>query len=219
MSTNIIRVLLVDDHPVVREGLRGMLRDVPGIQVVAEAGDGLEAVQAAASHHPDVVLMDIRMPNMDGLEATRLIKRKFPHITVVILTMFDSDAMIMEALRAGAGGYLLKDASQELLVHTIRAAHSGGTLIETSLLQSAVRELTHPIRAAEHEGPVPEAQVGELTAQERRVLRSLAGGSTNGEIASALHIGEDCVRGLITKLGVSDRTQAALKAARLGLMR
>ncbi len=120
-----IKVLLVDDHPVVREGLRTMLAKTPDIEVVAEASDGFEAIDKVSKYQPQVVLMDLRMPNLDGLEATRRIKSQLPSVSVIVLTIYDNDNYVMDAVRAGAGGYLLKDASEDLLIHTIRAVHSG----------------------------------------------------------------------------------------------
>ena len=133
-----IKVLLVDDHPVVREGLRTMLAATPDLEVVAEASDGLEAVEKANKHQPHVVLMDLRMPDLDGLEATRRIKSQLASIAVIVLTVYDNDACSVNAVRAGADGYLLKDVSRDLLVHTIRAVNSGGTLIKPSLFRQAI---------------------------------------------------------------------------------
>ena len=217
-----IKVLLVDDHPVVREGLRTMLNTAPDIEVVAEAGDGLEAIERTNEHCPHVVLMDLRMPNMDGLEATRRIKSQLPSTSVIVLTIYDNDAYVVDAVRAGAGGYLLKDASKDLLIHTIRAVNSGGTLIKTSLLREAMLSLSDAAGDHLKGKPGDAAVLDDLTARERDVLRLLIRGQSNKKIGEALFISEDTakkhVQTIMLKLGVSDRTQAAVKAVRTGLV-
>ena len=215
-----LKVLLADDHPVVRQGLRSLLSVAPDIEIVAEASDGLEAVDMVNEQQPDVVLMDIRMPNLDGLEATRRIKGQSPSVSVILLTMYDNDAYIVDAIKAGAGGYLLKDASRDLLVHTIRAVYSGGILIKTSLLRQAFSSLTtaKDIALKGKNGDPPE--MDGLTPRERDVLLLMVEGQSNKEIGQALAISEDTakkhVQAVISKLGVSDRTQAAVKAVRAG---
>ena len=217
-----IKVLLVDDHPVVREGLRTMLSTAPDIEVVAEAGDGLEAIERTNEHCPHVVLMDLRMPNMDGLEATRRIKSQLPSTSVIVLTIYDNDAYVVDAVRAGAGGYLLKDASKDLLIHTIRAVNSGGMLIKTDLLREAILSLSDAV-GDQLKGKSGDATaLQDLTARELDVLRLLIRGQTNKKIGEALFISEDTakkhVQTIMLKLGVSDRTQAAVKAVRAGLV-
>lgn len=215
-----IKVLVVDDHPLAREGLRTILATAPDIEVVAEASDGLEAVDKASEHQPHIVLMDVRMPNLDGLEATRRIKSRLPSASVIVLTAYDNDAYVVDAVRAGAGGYLLKDASKDLIIHTIRAVNSGGMLIKTSLLREAIANLTDGSTAHQNEKLASPA-LGKLTSREYEVLRLVSQGRSNKQIGQALSISEDTVKkhvqAIILKLGVSDRTQAAVKAVQAGL--
>ncbi|MCD6300037.1 MAG: response regulator transcription factor [Dehalococcoidales bacterium] len=217
-----IKVLLLDDHPVVREGLNVMLVTAPDIEVVAEAGDGFEAVDKANKHQPDVVLMDLRMPNLDGLEATRRIKKQLPSTVVIVLTVYDNDAYVMDAVKAGAGGYLLKDASKDLLINTIRAVNSGGMLVKTSLLREAFRDLPETSDIQPLEKATSIMTPSELTSREHDVLQLLTQGRSNKEIGRALCISEDTakkhVQTIMLKLRVSDRTQAAVKAVRNGLV-
>lgn len=217
-----IKVLLVDDHPLAREGLRTMLGTAPDIEVVGEASDGLEAVDIANEHQPHIVMMDLRMPNLDGIEATRRIKSRLPSTSVIMLTAYDNDAYVVDAVRAGAGGYLLKDASKDLLIHTIRAVNSGGMLIKSSLLREAI--LSAAQVTDNHAKGKPEATttLDELTPRERDVLQLIIQGRSNKEIGKELSISEDTakkhVQTIMLKLGVSDRTQAAVKAVRTGLL-
>jgi len=217
-----IKVLLADDHPVVREGLQTMLATTPDIEVVAEASDGLDAIEKANEHQPDVVLMDIRMPNLDGLEATRRIKSQLTSTSVIILTVYDNDAYIVDAVRAGASGYLLKDASKDLIVHTIRAVNSGGTLIKTSLLRQVILGTAGVPSDQSKEKHIDALVPNGLTPRERDVLRLVIEGQSNKEIGRSLSISEDTakkhVQTILSKLGVSDRTQAAVKAVRAGLV-
>lgn len=217
-----VKVVLVDDHPVVREGLRTILSTTPDIEVVAEAGDGLEALEKVKEYRPQVVLMDLRMPNLNGIEATRRIKSQLPSTSVIVLTIYDNDAYVVDAVRAGAGGYLLKDASKELLIHTIRAVNSGGMLIKTSLLREAMLSLSDAAGDRLKEKPGDSTALDELTPREREVLRLVIRGRSNKEIGQALIISEDTakkhVQTIMLKLGVSDRTQAAVKAVRAGLV-
>ena len=217
-----INVLLADDHLMVRQGLRPMLATAPDIEVVAEAGDGLEAIEKAKEHRPHVVLMDLRMPNLDGLTATRRIKSKFASTSVIVVTIYDNDAYVVDAIRAGASGYLLKDASKDLLLHTIRAVNSGGMLIKTSLLRKAMLGLAD-VSGGQSIGKYVRSRARNgLTAREHAVLHLVIQGQTNKEIGRTLNISEDTakkhVQTILLKLGVSDRTQAAVKAVRAGLV-
>jgi len=218
MSEEPIKVMIVDDHPLAREGLRTMLSQDPGLELVAEAGDGREAVEKALQCRPHVILMDIRMRGMDGIEATRHIRERCPDTAVIMLTIYDDEGLVLDAVAAGARGYLLKDASRDLLCHTIRAVHDGGLLIKASLLKEAMlRRLVDP--HGRREGGLE--MVEDLTRRERMVLELLVEGKTNKEIGDALSITEETakkhVQNIIAKLGAVDRTQAAVKAIRAGL--
>ncbi|GAA5151715.1 response regulator transcription factor [Amycolatopsis dongchuanensis] len=204
-----ISVLLVDDHPVVREGLRGMLEAEPDLTVVGEAGSGDEAVAVNLARAPDVVLMDLRMPGLDGVGATRRILADTPDRRVVVLTTYETDADILRAVEAGAAGYLLKDASRAELAGAIRAAARGETVLAPSVAGKLVARVRNP-------APPP------LSARETEVLRLVARGHTNAEIGRALHIGEATVKThllrVFGKLGVSDRTAAVTTAMARGLL-
>lgn len=213
-----IRVLLVDDQRLMREGLRTLLELEPGVEVVGEAGNGEEALTAYERLRPDVVLMDVRMPVMDGVEATRRLVGHFPGARVIILTTFDDDEYVFEGLRGGALGYLLKDVSVHDLVEAIRTVMAGGVLIEPSVARKVVAELAR-LRPT----PSPPSRLPEpLSEREREVLRLLAEGLTNREIAERLYLAEGTVKNYVTnilnKIGARDRTQAALRARELGLL-
>ena len=218
-----IRALIVDDYPVVREGLRTMLSTDRTVQIVGEASDGAEAVAMVAEKKPDVVLMDIRMPNMDGVEATRQIKDKYPSTAVIVLTMYDSDAYVIDAVRAGASGYLLKDASRELLLHTIRTVSSGTTLIRTDLLFEAISSLIHPKQAFQETEVSTIQALEELTPREREVLQLVTEGHTNKEIGKELGITEDTVKkhmqSILAKLDTTNRACALAKVTRAGFIK
>lgn len=211
-----IRVLLVDDQALFREGLRTLLSVEPSVFVVGEARDGAEALELVEQTHPAVVLMDLRMPGMDGVSATRRIRARFPRSQVLVLTTFDDDASIFEAVRAGAVGYLLKDASTSTLVEAIQAAKRGDSVLQPSV----ARRLMHEFSRLSALAPTP-AQQSSLSERELEVLRLLARGASNKEIASALQLVEGTVKNHVTrileKLEVADRTQAALKARETGL--
>jgi DNA-binding NarL/FixJ family response regulator len=219
-----IRVLIVDDHPVVLEGLRTMLSTDRNIEVVGEAGDGAEAVAMVEDKEPNVVLMDIRMPNMDGVQATRRIKHQSPSTAVIVLTMYDTDAYVVDAVRAGASGYLLKDATREMVVDTIRAVNSGATLIKTSLLTEAISSLVQSQKGRQPvEAGSPQEGMEQLTAREREVLKLAAVGYGNKDIAKELNITQDTVKkhmqSIMGKLHASSRIHAAIQATRAGIIK
>lgn len=214
-----IRILLVDDQPLFREGLRTLLSLAADLEVVGEAGDGEEAVRQVAQLAPDVILMDLKMPILDGVEATRRLQAQHPECRVIILTTFDDDEYVFEGLRAGAVGYMLKDTPSENLTEAIRAAARGESFLQPSVAAKVVAEFTRLASAA----PRSIIELVEpLSERELEVLRKLAAGATNREIAGALVIAEGTVKNHVTnilgKLGVRDRTQAALKARDLGLI-
>jgi DNA-binding NarL/FixJ family response regulator len=204
-----IRVLVVDNHPVVRSGLRGMIGDEPDLEIIGEASSGEEAVAIAGLTNPDVVLMDLRMPGMDGAVATRLITTRQPNVRVLILTMYDNDTDIVPAVEAGAAGYLLKDAAREEVTDAIRAAMRGETVLAPPVAAKLVRHVRAPGAAA-------------LSAREIEVLSHVATGSTNADIAARLVISEATVKThlvrIYTKLGVGDRTAAVTLAMQRGLL-
>jgi two-component system, NarL family, response regulator LiaR len=209
-----IRVLIADDHAVVRQGLRTFLELQHDIEVVADACDGDEAVAAARDGRPDVVLMDLVMPGVDGIEATRRILHERPATRVIALTSFLDDDKVLPAVRAGAAGYLLKDVEPDELVRAIHTVNAGEALLHPAVTARVMRELTEsePAAAAEPDGG--------LTAREREVLALVARGLPNKLIARELGIAEKTVKthvsSILAKLGVSDRTQAALLAVRRG---
>jgi NarL family two-component system response regulator LiaR len=205
-----IRVLIADDHAVVRQGLRTFLELQDDIEVVGDAGDGEEAVDAALEGRPDVVLMDLVMPGLDGIEATRRILRERPATRVIALTSFLDDDKVLPAVRAGAAGYLLKDVEPDELVRAIHTVNDGDALLHPAVSARLLRELA---------GDEPEADAG-LTVREREVLALLARGLPNKLIARELGIAEKTVKAhvssILAKLNVTDRTQAALLAVRRG---
>jgi DNA-binding NarL/FixJ family response regulator len=215
-----IRVLLVDDQALFREGLETLLSVHKDIQVVGQASNGQKAVEVAAQVHPDVVLMDVRMPILDGVGATRLLKQALPKCRVIVLTTFDDDEYVFDALRAGAVGYLLKDVASARLVEAIRATARGESILEPSVAAKLIAEFTRV------SSMVPLAQMEQLveplSERELEILAWIARGYSNKEIASQLFIAEGTVKNHVThvlgKLGVRDRTQAALKARELDLL-
>ena len=215
------RILVVDDHPVVREGLCSMLKGDPQLEIVGTADSGEAALQMVNQLEPDLVLMDILMPGMSGIELTRQIKTERPATVVILLTMYDSNMYVVEGLRAGASGYLVKDTSPEFLRDAIDTALKGGTIVKSGLLHQAIKGILRGSKRSA--GDQAESSVEErFTPRELAVLRLVAEGSTNRQIARNLSLAEITVKkhvqSIISKLGVSDRTQAAITAARLGLV-
>jgi DNA-binding NarL/FixJ family response regulator len=210
-----IRVLIVDDHPLFRDGLRGLLESVEGLSVVGEAGGGEDAVELAASLRPDVVLMDLQMPGTNGIEATRRITAAHGQIRVLVLTMFEDDDAVFAALRAGARGYLLKDATQEETLRSIRAVAQGGAVFGAAAAERVLGAFTTGPAARPPE-PFPE-----LTAREREILTLIARGRTSAQIARELGLATKTVlhhvRSTCDRLGVPGPAQAALLARDAGL--
>jgi len=217
--TERIRILLVDDQTMFREGLRTLLTVQADFEIVGEASNGEEAVSQAAKLHPQIVLMDLRMPVLDGAAATQRLRQAHPECRVIILTTFDDDEYVFDGLRAGAVGYLLKDAPSEKLYEAIRAAARGESFLQPSVAAKVLAEFTRLVAMNPSQ---PAALPDPLSEREMEVLRLLARGASNREIAQALVIAEGTVKnhvtGILNKLGVSDRTQAALKARELNLV-
>ncbi len=208
-----VRVLIVDDHAIVRKGIRALLSEAGGFEVVGEADNGQAAVLAAQETQPDVVLMDLLMPGMDGIEATRRITSRQPKARILVLTSFAADNKVFPAIKAGALGYLLKDSSPDELVRAIRQVQRGEPSLHPTIARKLLQEIARP---AERE-PAPEA----LTARELEVLQLIAQGLSNQEIADRISVSESTVRAhvsrILGKLHLASRTQAALYAVREGL--
>lgn len=211
-----VRILLVDDQALFREALATLLATHDGIDVVGEAGNGDEALTQVAAIAPDVVLMDLRMPVLDGVSATRRLRGEHPGVQVIALTTFDDDEDVFAALRAGAVGYLLKDVSSARLIEAVLAAARGESVLQPSVAAKVVA------RFAQLSEPAPRALAVPLSEREQDVLRLLADGRSNREIAAKLFLAEGTVKNHVTnvlgKLGARDRTQAALRARDLGLL-
>ncbi|MFG2644626.1 response regulator [Streptomyces sp. NPDC048370] len=218
-----IRVVVADDQELVRSGFSMILDVQPDIEVVAEAGDGAEAVEAVRRHSPDVALLDIRMPRLDGIEACRAISAE-SGCRSVMLTTFDSDAYVYEALHAGASGFLLKDVRRDDLVHAVRVVARGDSLLAPSVARRLVEEYTRPARreAAVRSDPRPDPRLDALTARERETLLLLARGLSNAEIAAELVVSDHTVKthvgNVLAKLGLRDRIQAVICAYESGLV-
>lgn len=227
-----IRILIVDDQRLLREGFRKLIEMEADFAVVGMAGDGEEALAeasrlAAEQNAPDVVLMDVRMPRMDGIAATYAFKKRWPESRIVILTTFDDRELIQAGLQAGALSYVLKDITAEQLATTIRAAAQGQVLLHPDVANKVIASFSPPSPDPAVSAPVPFPSIGmsdlaQLTAREREILILLARGASNREISEALYITGGTVKNhlsnILGKLGVRDRTQAALKARELGLM-
>jgi DNA-binding NarL/FixJ family response regulator len=217
--SDVVRVVLADDQEMVRAGLRMLIDFQPDLEVVGEAADGLEAVEVVSRTRPDVVLMDVRMPRCDGLEAARRVLAADATVGLVILTTFDEDASLAEALAAGVSGFLLKTAPPEQLLHAVRTVAAGNGLLDPAV--------TRRVIAASARSPRPDARavaaLETLTARETEVLRLVAEGLTNAEIAGRLYLGEATVKTylsrMLTKLDLRDRVQAVAFAFRSGLVR
>jgi two-component system, NarL family, response regulator LiaR len=212
-SKKAIRLLIADDHTIVRKGLKVLLATEPDMQVVGEAENGVEAVEKAESLKPDVVLMDLVMPEMDGIEATRKITTQHPGTRVLVLTSFAADDKVFPAVKAGALGYLLKDSSPDQLLEAIRQVYRGEPSLEPSIARKVLQELSSPGQGKPTTDP--------LTEREMDVLRHIAQGMSNKEIAAALFVAEWTVRShvsnILSKLQLASRTQAALYALRSGI--
>jgi len=208
-----IQVVLADDHAVVRKGIREFLEEAPDIEVVGEAADGEAVKELIRQHHPNVVILDLRMPKATGIEVTRWIRRFFPEMGVLILSAYDDDPFVMAALEAGANGYVLKTASPEELIAAVRAVHRGQSALDATIAQKLLRRLT---------GRSSTVVVEPLTPREREVLQLVAQGLTNRAIGRRLGISDRTVQGhlanIYEKLQVNSRTEAVTKALQLGFI-
>ena len=219
------RLVLADDHDLVREGIRAVLEGEPDLVVVGEASNGKEAVEVCRKVRPDLVLMDVRMPEMDGLAATRAIKEELPQTSVVMVTMHESPDYLLEAIKAGAAGYILKDAAGERLVEAVRRTLEGDAPLSEGLAMQLLQRLASEDGQRAQQQPeakrTPPPMPEELTPRETEVLKLLAQGRTNPQIARTVLASVSTVKihvqNIIAKLGVSDRTQAAVRAIELGL--
>lgn len=215
-----IRILLVDDQSIVREGIRSMLSPEPDMMVVGEAQDGNAALRAVIELVPDVVLMDVRMPGMDGLTALERLKQISPRTSVIMVTLYDDPDYLMRAVSAGAAGYILKDANREDLIRAVRVTADGGAIVDPSMLPQLLGKMSAMM--AEPTPEIARMRLAELTERELEVLRLVAEGHTNQEIAAVLIISPTTVKthvqNILQKLDVSDRTQAAVYAVRCGLI-
>lgn len=220
-DTKKIRILLVDDQNLFREGLRIILSVQPDIEVVGEAANGQQALEQVAALQPDLVLMDLRMPVLDGVAATKRLRQTHPQSRIIVLTTFDDDEFVFEGLRAGAVGYLLKDVQSEKLLEAIRAASRGESFLQPSIAAKLVAEFTR-LSATPAPPPTIANLIEPLSERELEILGQVATGASNKEIAMALFITEGTVKNHLTnilgKLEVRDRTQAVLKAKELGLL-
>ncbi|GMV34108.1 MAG: DNA-binding response regulator [Chloroflexota bacterium] len=210
-----MKILLCDDQAVIRDGLEMLLTLEKDFQVVGSAQDGQEAVELAAKKQPDLILMDLKMPGMNGIEATREIRKKFPAIKILVLTTYDEDEWVFDAIRAGASGYLLKDTPRQKIIEAIRGTVEGKSFLDPAVAGKLMTQV------ASNQTQPASILTDKLTERELDVLRLLAKGMTNTDIAGTLHLSEGTVRNhvsaILEKLGVSDRTQAAVIAIQHGL--
>jgi DNA-binding NarL/FixJ family response regulator len=217
MTAPLVRVLIVDDDDLMRAGLRGVLSSDASIEVVGEASDGRDAVYRTRLLHPDIVLMDVRMPDLDGISATRELLDAFPEVRVVIVTTFEQDDYIFGALRAGASGFLLKRTRPEELVAAVHTVAAGDSLLSPSVTSRVIERMAQQPAS----DVTTDARLDELTPREREVLELVARGLSNGEIAAALVVEESTVkthvRRMLAKLGARDRVQAVIFAYETGL--
>ena len=219
-----VSIVVVDDHPMILAGLKAMVGNIEGFEVVATSSDGASAVDLILEEKPDVALLDVRLPNLNGLEALRRLKQSLPELCVVLITASTSDLYLIEALRYGASGYLTKDSSPELIKHTVLSAMAGGTTINSALIDKAfgliARSAVNLAKPDLGDDELPE--LVDLTPRELDLLMRLATGKTNRAIANDLHLAEVTVKkhvqSILEKMGVRDRTQAALRGVRLGLI-
>ncbi|MHC5769340.1 MAG: response regulator [Nostoc sp.] len=206
-----IQILLVDDQHLIRQGLKSMLESNAEIQVIGEAENGQRALEQIPALQPDIVLMDVRMPVMDGVATTKAIAQQYPEIKVLVLTTFDDDEYVFQAMQVGARGYLLKDTEPEELMLAIRAVYKGQTLLGPGLFEKALMPIAVPMPSVE-----PPPELAQLTPRELDVLRLIASGANNREIAESLFLSENTVKNYVTnilsRLSLRDRTQAALFA-------
>ena len=216
-----IRVVLADDQPLLRQGFRMILEAEQDLEVIGEAGDGAVAAELAITHRPTVVLMDIRMPGTDGIEATRRIVTEAPEVRVLVLTTFDVDAYVFGAIRAGASGFLLKDVRPGVLVSAIRTVASGDAVVSPQVTRRLLEEIAPLLPDPDHEAHASTLEV--LSIREREVLVAVAEGLSNQEIASRLFVSEATVKShvgrILSKLGLRDRVQAVIFAFETGLAR
>ncbi|MBN1921664.1 MAG: response regulator transcription factor [Anaerolineae bacterium] len=208
-----IRVLIVDDHTIVRKGIRALLAEIAGLEVIGEAADGLEAVALAFRLNPDVILMDLGMPRLDGIEATRQIRARQPESRILVMTSFATDDKVLPAIKAGAQGYLLKESAPDDLIQAIRQIYRGESSLHPVIARKVLQEIAHP----PDRPPTPDP----LTDREVEVLRLVAQGLSNQDIARKLHISDPTVRthvsNVMSKLYLANRVQAALYALREGI--
>ena len=212
---NSMKILLCDDQAVIRDGLEMLLNLEQDFQVVGAASDGAEAIELAVQKQPDLILMDLKMPGTNGIEATRQIHARFPQIKILVLTTYDDDEWVFDAIRAGASGYLLKDTSRQKIIEAIRGTMDGKAFIDPNVAGKLMNQV------ASHQKQPTSILAEKLTDRELDVLRLIAKGFTNNDIAGQLHLSEGTVRNhvsaILEKLGVSDRTQAAVIAIQHGL--